>query len=116
MQKIDNKGIAKLKGTVAYPGNTRGKALLVKDKHFKQAKREYILIAEATYPEYIPIMLKAKGIITEVGGILSHAAIVAREFKIPCIVGVEGATDKIKDNDQITMQKDGVIYVEYKRK
>lgn len=102
----------KLKGTVAFPGEASGKALLLGDVSKKIKKEGFILVAEATYPEYLPLMLKSNGIVTEVGGILSHAAIVAREFKITCVVGVKDVTSRIRTGDKVIIKKDGVVLAE----
>ncbi len=58
-----------------------------------------ILIAETTSPELIVACKKAAAIVTDIGGLLSHAAIVSREFGIPCVVGTENATKIFKDGD-----------------
>jgi phosphohistidine swiveling domain-containing protein len=60
-----------------------------------------ILIAETTAPELIVACRKAKAIVTDLGGLMSHAAIVSREFKIPCIVGTKIATKVFKDGDLV---------------
>ena len=112
-----NKEFIRLRGATAFPGGASGKAVLfLENSGKKNVKGKFILVAEATYPEYLPIMLKSSGIVTEIGGILSHAAIVAREFKIPCVVGVKYATSKIRSRDQVTIQKGGVIVVECARR
>lgn len=91
-----------IKGTSAYPGITKGRVKIIFDpakaKDFKQGD---ILITGMTRPEFLPIMKKAAGFITDAGGILSHAAIVAREMKKPCIVGAEVATKVFKDGDMV---------------
>lgn len=58
-----------------------------------------ILVAAMTAPEYVVAMRKAGAIVTDTGGITSHAAIVSRELKIPCIVGTQHATRTLKNND-----------------
>ena len=60
-----------------------------------------ILVSEATRPEYVPLMKKAAAIITDSGGMLSHAAVVSREMKKPCIVGLQIATKVFKDGDMV---------------
>lgn len=60
-----------------------------------------ILIAQTTAPELIFACKKAAAIVTDVGGLLSHAAIVSREFGIPCIVGTQIATEVFKDGDLV---------------
>lgn len=62
-----------------------------------------ILVCKMTTPQDVPLMMKSKGIITEMGGILSHAAIVCRELKKPCITNVAGATKKLKKGMMIEM-------------
>ena len=62
-----------------------------------------ILVVPMTTPEHVSLIMKSKGIITELGGILSHAAIVCRELKKPCITGVIGATKKLKPGMMIEM-------------
>jgi len=63
-------------------------------------------------PEYMPIIRKAKAIVTEIGGITCHAAIVSRELKKPCIIGVKNATNIIKDGDEVEVDADeGIIKI-----
>ena len=64
-------------------------------------KKGDILVAVTTHPDYVPAMQKAAAIVTEEGGILSHAAIVSREIRIPCIVGTKQVTKVLKDGDLI---------------
>lgn len=60
-----------------------------------------ILVTVATSPAWTPLMHAAGGVVTETGGTLSHAAIVSREYGIPAVVAVPGATQKIKDGQTI---------------
>jgi pyruvate kinase len=70
-----------------------------------------ILVAPETYSEYIPAMAKAGAVITEAGGLTSHAAIVCLEFDIPVVVGAEAATDILVDGDTVTVDGlRGLIY------
>jgi len=64
-------------------------------------KGNAILVADVTTPEMTPIFNKLAAIVTTYGGINTHAAIISRELKIPCVVGVKGATDILKDGDLI---------------
>jgi phosphohistidine swiveling domain-containing protein len=68
-----------------------------------------ILVARFTDPSWTPVFSRAAGLITEVGGRLSHAAILAREINVPAIVGVEGATSSIRTGDLVRMHQDGGI-------
>lgn len=56
-----------------------------------------------TTPDYISAMEKAAGFITDEGGITCHAAIISREFDVPCIVGTVNATKRLKDGQEIEM-------------
>lgn len=60
-----------------------------------------ILVCNVTTPEYVPLMQKAAAIVTDQGGILSHAAIVSRELKVPCVVGTGNATSKLKNGQVV---------------
>jgi len=68
-----------------------------------QFKDGAILVTEMTDPDWVPVMKRAKGIITDHGGRTCHAAIVSRELGIPAIVGTGNATDALKDDQEITM-------------
>lgn len=72
-------------------------------------KEGEILVARFTDPSWTPVFSRAAGLITEVGGRLSHAAILAREINVPAIVGVEGATSSIRTGDLVRMNQDGGI-------
>lgn len=58
-------------------------------------------MAVTTHPDYVPTMQKAAAIVTDEGGITSHAAIVSRELGIPCVVGTKTATKTLKDGDYV---------------
>lgn len=92
-----------LKGTPASLGTVKGKVKILRDpSESHKIKKGDILVTEMTDPLYMHAMMKAGGIITNIGGVLSHAAIVSREFHIPCIVGTEKATEVLKE-DQIVV-------------
>jgi len=79
-------------------------------ENIKKFKPGDILVTSMTRPEFLPLMSKAGAFITEEGGISCHAAIVAREMKKPCIIGVKGATKFLKDGDIVQVDaKNGLI-------
>ncbi len=89
-----------LKGLTAYPGVVRGKVVIIESYHdLKKVDAESILVANTTHPNYLPAMHKAAAFVTNEGGMISHAAIVARELKKPCIVGTKTATKLLKTGD-----------------
>lgn len=74
-------------------------------------KRGDILVAPATDSDYVEVMARAAAVITEVGGLTSHAAIVCLEFGIPVVVGVEAATAILPDGEKVTVDSQrGLIY------
>ncbi len=95
------------KGVCASPGKAIGKARIVpfpKDNY--KVKTGDILITHATTVDYLPAMKKASAIITEVGGLTCHAAVVSREFGIPCIVALPNAMKMFKDGVLIEVNAD----------
>ncbi len=96
-----------LVGTVASGGKVTGRVIIVRGvKDLSKVKKGNILVAPSTHPDYVPAMRRAAAIVTDEGGITSHAAIVSREFGIPCIVGTKNATKFLKDGDRIEV--DGI--------
>lgn len=62
-----------------------------------------IIVVPSTSPSYVPLMRKAKALVTDHGGMMSHAAIVAREFNLPCIVGTKQGTKILKSGDKVVL-------------
>jgi pyruvate,water dikinase len=60
-----------------------------------------ILVTRFTDPSWTPLFISAKGLVTEVGGLMTHGAVIAREYGLPAVVGVENATKLIKDGQRI---------------
>ncbi len=70
-----------------------------------------VLVTDMTNPDFVPFMKMASAIVTDKGGITSHAAIVSRELTIPCVVGTETATKELKTGKEYTVDsRNGVIY------
>lgn len=92
----------KIKGVAACPGLITGKANVIFDlSDLKKFKKGSILVAKATSPDFVGIMKKAKAVVTDEGGMTSHAAIISRELGISCIVGTKTATKSLKTGDLI---------------
>jgi phosphoenolpyruvate synthase/pyruvate phosphate dikinase len=81
-----------LAGQPISPGVVRGRVRVLSQPEEEMIQPGEILVARATDPGWTPLFLNAGGIILEVGGILQHGALVAREYCKPCIAGLEGAT------------------------
>jgi len=106
------KGEVILEGLAASAGVGKGKVQkILDDNDIHDFKEGNILVTTMTKPSFVPIMKKAKAIITDDGGITSHAAIVSREMGIPAIVGTEKATQVLNDGDNITVDAtNGKVY------
>jgi len=69
-------------------------------------------VTSMTRPEFVPLMKKAAGVVTDEGGISCHAAIISRELGIPCIIGTKTATRRLKDGDQVEVNADrGIVKI-----
>jgi len=92
----------KVIGQNAFEGKVRGVVRVITNpKKYKQFNIGDILITGMTRPEYLMLMKKSGAIVTDAGGVLSHAAITARELKKPCIIGTQVATKVFKDGDMV---------------
>lgn len=108
-----------VKGSIANKGRVTGRVRLVNVRdlrHFvedsKKFKKGEILVTTMTSPIMVPIIEKAGAIVTVEGGICSHAAVISREFGIPCIVGIGNATKVLKDGDIIEVDaNNGVVKI-----
>jgi len=101
-----------LKGLGASPGIGMGKVKLVKTaKETKTMQKGDVLVTEMTTPDFVPAMKKASAIVTDTGGMTSHAAIVSRELGVPCIVGSGEATKVLKDGMEVSVDgSHGLVY------
>ncbi len=104
VDKEAEKNISEFKGVVASKGAgvVHGKVRIVLDAHgAPELARDEVLVTTMTTPEYVFLMKKAAAIVTDTGGLTSHAAIVSRELGVPCIVGTKVATRALKDGDLV---------------
>ncbi|MFH0952062.1 MAG: PEP-utilizing enzyme [Patescibacteria group bacterium] len=98
-------------GQPASPGKVRGAVRIVMTpEDCRKIKKGEILVSNMTHPDYLLGIHKAAAIVTDEGGVSSHAAIVARELKKPCIIGTKIATRVFKDGDKVEVDADkGVV-------
>ncbi len=103
-----------LQGVAGSPGVVSGPVRVIRGPdEFGTLQRGEILVAPLTNPTWTPLFAVASAVITEVGGILSHGAIVAREYGIPAVMSVPGATVSLIDGQMITVDGNrGVVLVE----
>jgi phosphohistidine swiveling domain-containing protein len=84
-----------LRGRGAAPGRAEGPPLIVRDAGHGEVVPGAILVARVVHPHHAPLFLTIGGVIAEDGGVLQHAAILAREFGVPAIIGVSGAVEAL---------------------
>jgi pyruvate,water dikinase len=109
---VTRKAKVVLKGLAASPGIGCGPVKIVTSpEEINKVKEGDVLVAKMTSPDYVPAMKKAVAIITDEGGMTSHAAIVSRELGVPCVVGTGKATEILKEGDIVTVDGErGIIY------
>lgn len=107
------KSATALKGTTAYPGKVTGKVRVILDPSANNKFDEGdILVTGMTRPEYLDLVKKSAAFITDAGGMLSHAAITARELKKPCVVGTQVATKILKDGMEVEVDAEkGIVTI-----
>ncbi len=107
-----NEDGALLVGVSGSPGVVEGIARVIHDSsEFKKLQSGDILIALYTNPSWTPLFKKATAVVVDTGGMMSHAAIVAREYGIPAVMGTVDGTIKIKDGDNIRVDgSNGKVY------
>jgi pyruvate,water dikinase len=103
-----------LTGIAASPGTIRGPAKVVRDlAEASKVSPGDILVCEMTLPPWTPLFATISGVVADTGGILSHCAIVAREYRIPCVVGTAFGTSVIKDGMTLTVDgSKGIVRIE----
>jgi phosphohistidine swiveling domain-containing protein len=108
-QEIEKQSI---NGSPASLGYVIGKARVILHPENAEFEKGEVLVTGMTRPEFLPLMKKASAIVTDEGGITSHAAIVARELNIPCIIGTKIATKAIKTGDTIEVKANhGIVKI-----
>jgi len=119
-KQIDNENIKKFKGIVAYKSKSKiiGNVKVIESKKYiNKLNKGEILVTSETTPDYITGIRIAGAIITNQGGITSHASIISRELQIPCIIGTKIATHVLKDGDLVEVNANqGIVKILEKAK
>jgi pyruvate,water dikinase len=103
--------VGALAGSAASAGVAEGPARVVLDPQTATLEKGEVLVAPGTDPGWTPLFLNAAGLVTEVGGLMTHGSVVAREYGIPAVVGVSGATTTIRTGQRVRVHGD-LGYVE----
>jgi len=99
-------------GDAIAPGKVIGRAKVLHTPYEKSLDSGEILVARATEPSWTPIFTNAAGVIMEIGGPVQHGGIIAREYGIPCVSGLMGIMDIIKDGDLLEVDgSNGVVKI-----
>jgi pyruvate,water dikinase len=96
-----------LKGNAGSPGKVRGPAKVVRSlSEAGKLQKGDILVAETTAPSWTPLFATVAAVVTDTGGVLSHCAVVAREYGVPAVVGTTTATALIRDGQILEVDGD----------
>jgi len=111
--EVSPEAVTELKGHPASPGTVEGPAkVVISLDEITQIQRGEILVCRYTNPAWAPVFPKIKATVTDLGGLLTHAAIVSREYGIPAVVGTGNATLVINTGDTIRVDGDtGVVTI-----
>jgi phosphohistidine swiveling domain-containing protein len=90
-----------LAGSPVSPGVVEGRVRVVLDPHAARLAPGEILVCPGTDPAWTPLFLVAGGLVMEVGGLMTHGSVVAREYGLPAVVGVSGATARLRTGQQV---------------
>jgi pyruvate,water dikinase len=101
-----------LVGLAVSAGTIEGRARVILDMAEADLEAGDILVTAYTDPSWTPVFVAIKGLVTEVGGLMTHGAVIAREYGLPAVVGVEHATRLIRDGERIRVHgTDGYIEI-----
>jgi rifampicin phosphotransferase len=101
-----------LVGLPVSAGTVEGRARVILDMAEADLEADDILVTAYTDPSWTPVFVTIKGLVTEVGGLMTHGAVIAREYGLPTVVGVEHATRLIRDGQRIRVHgTDGYIEI-----
>lgn len=102
-----------IEGNTSFMGKVRGETKIVFSKRdFKKFKKSDILVTPSTNPHLLPIIKMCSAIVADEGGLTSHAAIISRELKKPCVIGAKIATKVLKDGDRVEVDANkGIVKI-----
>lgn len=99
--KRENLPVGAIAGLAVSSGSFEGRARVILSMEDAELEDGDILVTSFTDPSWTPLFVSIKGLVTEVGGLMTHGAVIAREYGLPAVVGVENATKLIKDGQRI---------------
>ncbi len=113
-QKRNVDDCSTLNGFAVSPGKVTGSAsVILSPSDFEKMQPDTILVCATTTPAWTPLFAQASGLVTDIGGILAHGSIVAREYGVPAVMGTGNATQRIVNGQRITVDGDaGTVTME----
>ena len=99
--KLENLPVGAMAGLPVSSGVIEGRARVILNMEDTKIEEGDILVTIFTDPSWTPLFVSIKGLVTEIGGLMTHGAVIAREYGLPAVVGVEDATKLIKDGQRI---------------
>ena len=110
--KRENIPMNAMVGLAVSSGVMEGRARVILNMEDAEMEEGDILVTSFTDPAWTPLFVSIKGLVTEVGGLMTHGAVIAREYGLPAVVGVENATKLIKDGERIRVNgKEGYVQI-----
>jgi pyruvate,water dikinase len=110
--KRENLPAGAIAGIAVSSGVVEGRARVILNMEDAELEEGDILVTTFTDPSWTPLFVSIKGLVTEVGGLMTHGAVIAREYGLPAIVGVDNATKLIKDKQRIRVNgTDGYVEI-----
>ncbi len=100
----ENQDAQRLQGVGTSPGTASGTARIIRGpEEFETLAQGEVLVALGTDPGWTPLFRRVSAVVTEIGGVLNHSSVIAREYQVPAVVGVSGATRRIRTGDRVTV-------------
>ena len=109
----EDQDVDRLQGIGTSSGTATGIARLIRGpEEFESLAPGEVLVALGTDPGWTPLFRRVSAVVTEIGGVLNHSSVIAREYRIPAVVGVSGATRRIRTGDRVTVDGSrGVVQI-----
>jgi|GEM_PF-5831291 len=100
-EEPDKETACVISGRVACQGYAQGEVKVIFQSKGVKIEKPFILVTSMTTPDFVPLLKYAQAIVTDEGGLTCHAAIISREFNIPCVIGTKIATKVLRDGDSV---------------
>lgn len=101
---IDAGGVRRLRGACTSPGKAEGEVVVLRDpRDFARMRPGAVIVAPAIDPSWTPLFTLAAGVVVEIGGVLSHASTIAREYGLPVLANCRDATRLLRDGERVRL-------------